>query len=218
MTTIRALITRYPVPTYFALTFALSWGGVLIVVGPDRIPGTSEQLETLFPFAFLAMLVGPSVAGVLLTGVVYRKPGFRDVFSRLLEWRVAPQWYAVALLTAPLLMTATLFALSLTSPLFLPGVLIASDKATVLLAGLVVGLGAGVFEELGWTGFAIPTLRRRYGVLTTGLIVGVLWGAWHLLTNVFWASSSSAEISRWPSFWARVSSVFWLAHCRLTGC
>ena len=109
MTTIRALITRYPVPTYVALTFALSWGGVLIVVGPDGIPGTSEQLETLFPFAFLAMLVGPSVAGVLLTGVVYRKPGFRDVLSRLLEWRVAPQWYAVALLTAPLLMTATLF-------------------------------------------------------------------------------------------------------------
>ena len=161
MTTIRALITRYPVPTYFALTFALSWGGVLIVVGPDGIPGTSEQLETLFPFAFLAMLVGPSVAGVLLTGVVYRKPGFRDVFSRLLEWRVAPQWYAVALLTAPLLMTATLFALSLTSPVFLPGVVIASDKATVLLAGLAVGLGAGIFEELGWTGFAIPTLRRR---------------------------------------------------------
>ena len=27
----------------------------------------------------------------------------------------------------------------------------------------------------------------RYGVLTTGLIVGVLWGAWHLPIN-FWAS------------------------------
>ena len=33
----------------------------------------------------------------------------------------------------------------------------------------------GFFEELGWTGFAIPTLMRlRYGVLGTGLIVGVL--------------------------------------------
>lgn len=47
----------------------------------------------------------------------------------------------------------------------------------------------GIFEELGWTGFAIPTLRQRYGVLTTGLIVGVLWAAWHLIV-AFWASGT----------------------------
>ena len=32
---------------------------------------------------------------------------------------------------------------------------------------------------LGWTGFAIPRMRLRYGVLATGLMVGVLWGGWH---------------------------------------
>jgi hypothetical protein len=50
----------------------------------------------------------------------------------------------------------------------------------------------GFFEELGWTGFAIPTLMRlRYGVLGTGLIVGVLWGAWYLLV-AFWSSGSAS--------------------------
>jgi len=34
-------------------------------------------------------------------------------------------------------------------------------------------------EELGWTGFALPKLRQRYGVLTTGLVMGLLWSAWH---------------------------------------
>ena len=43
-------------------------------------------------------------------------------------------------------------------------------------------------EELGWTGFATPTLlRQRYGVLATGLIVGVLWGVFHWPVNG-WAS------------------------------
>jgi membrane protease YdiL (CAAX protease family) len=93
-------------------------------------------------------------------------------------------------------MAATLFGLSLTSPVFLPGILTTSDKATLLLFSLAVGLGAGIFEELGWTGFAIPRLSRRHGIVSTGLIVGVLWGAWHLLTNVFWASgASSGELS-----------------------
>jgi len=47
------------------------------------------------------------------------------------------------------------------------------------IVGTMVG---GILEELGWTGFATPTLlrRMRYGVLATGLIVGVLWGMAHL--------------------------------------
>jgi hypothetical protein len=49
------------VATYFALVFAISWGGVLLVIGgPGGIPGTPEQFETLFPFVYLAMLVGPA--------------------------------------------------------------------------------------------------------------------------------------------------------------
>ena len=48
-------------------------------------------------------------------------------------------------------------------------------------------------EEPGWTGFATPTLlrRMRYGVLTTGLIVGVLWGVIHLPVY-YWASGDLA--------------------------
>ena len=40
----------------------------------------------------------------------------------------------------------------------------------------------------------MPELRRRYGVLTTGLIVGVLWGAWHFLVVVWGIGSSSGAI------------------------
>jgi membrane protease YdiL (CAAX protease family) len=45
--------------------------------------------------------------------------------------------------------------------------------------GIIAGVMTGVFEELGWTGFAVPRLRLRHGVVATGLIVGLLWGAWH---------------------------------------
>ena len=63
-----------------------------------------------------------------------------------------------------------------------------NDKAPLLLSGLAAGLIVGIFEELGWTGFAIPRMRRRYGVLSTGLLVGVLWGAWHFI--MFWERGS----------------------------
>jgi uncharacterized protein len=188
---IKVFIKRHPLLSYFALVFAISWGGVLIVVGPGGIPATNkEQFDRLFPIAILAMVAGPSVAGILLTVLFYGKAGLRKFGSRLLRWRVGVRWYAVALLTAPLVFTAVLLALSLSSPVFLPRILTSDEKASVLLMGIFAGLMAGIFEELGWTGFAMPTLLRlRYGVLSTGLIVGMLWAAWHLLVT-FWASGT----------------------------
>jgi uncharacterized protein len=189
MTTIKTFIQRHPVLAYYVLTFAISWGGMLAVVGAGAggFSITPEQLQALVPYAVPAMLVGPSVAGLLLTGLVDGRAGLREFSSRLLKWRVGARWYAVALLIAPISIMAALFALSLLSPEFLPRIFTADDKAALLLTGIAVGLGAGIFEELGWTGFAIPRLRLRYGILSTGLIVGVLWGVWHFFVN-FWAS------------------------------
>jgi membrane protease YdiL (CAAX protease family) len=89
------------------------------------------------------------------------KTGLREPWSRLIRWRVGGRWYAIAFLTAPLLTAAVLLSLSLISRDFVPGIFNAPDKVTLLLFGLIVGLGAGVFEELGWTGFVIPRLGRR---------------------------------------------------------
>ena len=104
---------------------------------------------------------------------------FRRLVSRLRRWRVGARWYAVALQTGPLVMVATVFALSLASPEFRPDFITADDKLSIVVTGIAVGLMVGFFEELGWTGFALSRLRRRYGVVTTGLVMGLLWGAWH---------------------------------------
>ena len=139
-----------------------------------------------------ASLLGPGVSGVLLTGFVDGRAGLRELRSRLLRWRVGGRWYAVALLTAPLVTILTLLALSLTSPAFLPAIITANDKASLLLPGIAVGLIVPVFEELGWTGFVTPRLRLRHGVLGTGLIMGLLWGTWHLPLFAGSAASSGA--------------------------
>jgi membrane protease YdiL (CAAX protease family) len=192
MTTIKAYIKNHPVKTYFALTFAISWGAILIMIGSTGIPATKEQLNAQLPVAILAMLFGPSIAGILLTGLVNGRAGFRELLSRLLKWRVGARWYAVAILTGPLVLMVVLLSLSLTSPIYLPGIFASDNKMSLLLSGIVGGVITGIFEELGWTGFAVPKLRLRYSILSTGLIVGVLWGAWHILSNDVWAIGVNA--------------------------
>ena len=183
MKTIKALIKRHPLLSYFALTFAISWGGMLLVIAVGGSGGVP----------MLAWVAGPPIAGILLTGLLHGRAGFRDLLTRMRRWRVGARWYAVALLTAPLVFTAILLAFSLSSPELLPRILTTSGKASLLLFGIGWGLvGGGLLEELGWTGFAVPTLlRQRHGVLGTGLIVGLLWGVWHFLVS-FWGSGTSS--------------------------
>jgi len=190
MASIKAFINKHAVLTFYTVVFAISWGGFLILVGPGGIPGTDEQVKTLMPFALIALFAGPSAAGILMTGLVHGKAGVRELLSRLLTWRTGSRWYAVALLTGPVLVVAVLLSLSRLSADFLPGIVTTDDKATLVLFGIAWGLiGGGFLEELGWTGFAVPRLRLRYGPVSTALIVGLLWGAWHFLI-AFWASTS----------------------------
>jgi len=178
-----------------------NWGVVLLLIGgPGGIPGTGEHIARLFPFEVIALYAGPAVACLLLTGLVSGRAGYRELLSRLLKCRVGARWYAVALLAAPLVWTAILLALSLISPVFLPSIVTTGNKVSLLLFGIVGGLIVGFFEELGWTGFATPRLRLRYGILTTGLIMGVLWGTLYILTYYLWGSATSSGTLPVPLF------------------
>ena len=176
MLKILAFFRRHPVLTYLTLTFALSWGSWLLLTG-----GAAMRSDPRFMFMVLTAPVAPAIAGLLMTGLTAGRTGYRELLARLFRWRVEARWYAVALLLFPLvtIMTALLLALSLRSPEFLPAIFTTADPVGLLLPGVTGGLLIGLCEELGWTGFAIPRLRLRYGVLATGLLLGVVWGAWH---------------------------------------
>ena len=212
MTTITAFIRRHPVLTYYVLVFIISWGGILILIGgPGNIPGTKEQAEKLFIPALFVMFSGPFVSGILMNFLVDGKEGLRKLLLRLLQWRVKARWYAVAVLTGPLLVAAVLFTLSIFDKAFLPGIVTTNDKIGSLIFGIGWGLvGGGLLEETGWTGFAVPKLRRRYSILSTGLVVGILWGIWHFMI-AFWASNYLGGVDSWIMFVAGFLAFYLLA-------
>ena len=116
-------IKRYPVSSYYLLVFAISWGGILILIGgPDHIPGTKEQAEKLFVPALLIMFAGPFISGILMNFLIDGKEGLRKLLSRFLRWRTKGRWYAIAVFTGPILVVTVLYGLSLFNQDFLPGI------------------------------------------------------------------------------------------------
>lgn len=181
-------IKRNSVLTYFSIVFIISWGLIIILAGPGNLPIDAEQSKKLLPLLYILMLVGPSLAGVLVIGFINGKAGLLKLKERLLNWREGIRWYLVALLTAPILASVILLLFSYLSPEVNLGIFSFQEKAPFLLSGIVIGLIVGLFEEIGWSGFVVPKLRLRYNIFMTGLIVGILWGAWHFI--LFWESDS----------------------------
>ena len=120
MTALITFIRRHPLLSYCVLTYGISWGGILLVLG-----ATGFNLTVLRPLdtglIFVAMLLGPSVAGLTFTALLNGGEGLRKLRSKLLDWRIGLRWYALALLTVPLLMLSVLWSFSLVvDPAFAP--------------------------------------------------------------------------------------------------
>lgn len=164
---------RLPVLGYFALTYLISWGGivaVLVLTGFDLV--LLRPLDT--GLIFVAMLLGPSTAGLAVTTLLNGRPELRGLISSLARWRIGGRWYAVALLTMPLVLLSVLWPLGAVNPAFMP------QFQWPLFA---IGLVAGSFEEIGWTGFATPRLLARHRPFIAGLVLGLVWALWHGLVD-----------------------------------
>jgi uncharacterized protein len=173
--TLEPWLRRHPLIGYFALAYGISWGGILIVLSVKGFDAVEPRpLDTELIFAL--MLLGPSTGGLALTALLEGRVGLRRLASSLTSWKVGMRWYAVALLTMPLLLVAVLWPLStFVDPAFAP---------RFLWPLFAIGLVAGTFEEIGWTGFATPRLLARLRLPTAGLSLGLVWALWHLLVDV----------------------------------
>ena len=161
----------------------------MLGLGPAYLQGRSVEPSELWLPGFL-MISGPCLAGLGLTYALDGRDGLRSLWVRLTRWR-AGRWYA-ALLIFPVLILATLLPLSIVvSPELTPG---------MFLPGIVMGLVAGLFEEVGWTGFALPRLRARHGILGASLTLGFVHALWHGPTDFLGNSIEFGE--HWFAYFA----------------
>ncbi len=167
-------LRRHPLLGYYAAAYAISWGGILIVIGANGFDVVHlRAMDT--GIIFVAMLLGPSVAGLAMTAVLEGRAALSLLKLSLLRWRVRVRWYALALLTMPVLLVSVLWSTSaLVDAAFAP------RFQWQLFA---IGLIAGSFEEIGWTGFATKRLLARQRLFIAGLSLGLVWALWHMLVD-----------------------------------
>src|SRR5215467_8281762 len=174
------IMRRYPLFFYFFLAFGFTWAYELTVYRVLLTPGFSLRGVLLD----LGFTLGPTLAAFLMTAVTQGRAGILQLLRRYILWRVGLRWYLIVLLGVP--------ALLLIAVLPLPGAFSAFRMpalsfwpAYLLLYLLFLVFEGPLGEEPGWRGFALPRLQQRSGPLAGTLLLGALWGLWHLPLFLF---------------------------------
>jgi uncharacterized protein len=170
-TAVTHVVSRAPIIAFAVVAFAISWAIWLpLIAGPCTNWGARAW------FIYYAGVVGPTIAA-FLCGAAGAPASPRVLVHRLIRWEVHPGWYAAAILL-PIAVRGLAVAIVMALQNDFGTVLFRPAESIARIAILMVLLVP--FEEVGWRGYALPILQRRYSPLVSSVIVGGIWGLWHL--------------------------------------
>ena len=159
---------------FLALTFGLTWGiAAVLIFFTDQVVAIFGEISSSNPLFILAVY-SPGIAGVLLVWRKYGVKGLVSFFRRLTLWRAPAPWWLFLLLGIPAIkylgaaLNGTISDPFPYSPWFL------------VFPALAHAFFLGTLEEFGWRGLALPLLQRKMAPFWAGLIVGIIWAAWHI--------------------------------------
>jgi len=164
---------------FFLLTFTFSWlcwlPGLLLTYG---VLAPSQTLNTVTNALQWVGGIGPSLAALFLVTWNDGKAGLKGLFKRVIQFKLG-LWYLPTFLLLPVavILGHVINGLIFGAPFPQKDILSEPWWIPVLFAVFFV---LQFSEELGWRGYALDRLQKRWSALFSSLLLGALWALWHL--------------------------------------
>ena len=171
----RSGVTFSTLYAFLAIAFGITWSiAILLIFFTDQVTAIFGEISSSNPL-FLLAVYGPSIAGILLVWRAYGIRGVASFMRRLTLWRISNWWWLFLILGIPVIVyLGAAVKGSITDPFpFSPWY----QMFPAWLLALFLG---PVGEEFGWRGLALPLLQRKFAPFWAGLILGIIWGIWHI--------------------------------------
>ena len=161
----KSFVKRYQIIFFFVLTFLLSWFPWYSRIAPE------------------VMAMGPSLAALIIVIITGGKKGVIDWLRPFVHWRVNLRYWLIALCGTAVMYLTGVGVFILFGGKTPPFTMIKDELNLIPLYLVMVVLmpwNGPVGEEFGWRGFALPKLQEKYSPLVASLMIGAVWGLWHL--------------------------------------
>ena len=170
-------LRSHPLTGFVVLAYVGSWVFWVPFIPLQRLIPTQSYNYAAAGAGQLALLAGPFLASLIMTRLT--TGSLRAWVSPFKRWRVPPASYALALIAIPVVIMAASAVLpgkEVGTPSFVgPAVVIGP-----LIQAVAFLIGGPIQEEVGWRGFALPILQERLRPLQAAVVLGIIWGGWHL--------------------------------------
>lgn len=159
---------------FVVFAFAWSWGLGFAAsqIRPQSIPVSTAVL--------MVSGFGPSIAAFVIVGAFSGSLGLRRWLAHCLNRNVGWRWFALAVLTPPLVMMVALATHILLGGAIPAPIAAAHIPLAIANFGLVLLVGGPLGEEFGWRGYAMSALLAQTTWRVASLLLGLVWGLWHL--------------------------------------
>lgn len=159
-----ALLKRYEIVLFILLVFVLSWFPWYTGIAPETV------------------VFFPSLLGIVMAFAVGGKENGMNLLRSAIRWRVQSRYWLIAWF-GPLLIFVVGLGVFLLVGGKSPSFTVIKEELHLLPIWLLVvflPINGPVGEEIGWRGYALPELQERTGPTIASLIIGTVWGLWHL--------------------------------------
>lgn len=197
--------TTYRPVAFFLIAFLVTWTAEFIAAYLSYREGM-QGLQDLF---LLLGILGPFIATLIMFHRSKKPYLWRDYLDRIVNlWRIRAADIPVMLLLFPVVIVLSIL-------LSLPFGQSASQFGLTMQFGFTAGfmpvililVYAPAFEELGWRGYGMDSLKSRFSLFTASLWFGVLWALWHLplfFINHYYHNQLLSNWLCFANFWVAV--------------
>jgi membrane protease YdiL (CAAX protease family) len=183
---------KNPLLAFFLIAYVISWIFWIPALLSDYGVGLIHINPFItIPLLAIGILLGPGFAGWLMSGIPDGATGRKRWWQRFIQWRFHLFWYFFALFLPFFANLVADFTIITVKAPFLVASVLSSIPMNWLVVLTYLTLipvqiaGSPLGEEPGWRGFALPRLQMSFGPLKGTLLLGFLWGMWHLPLILF---------------------------------
>lgn len=160
------IIKKFYLGSFYVITLLLS--GLLLIL--HVVFKTAGRYSVSFP------QLAPAFAVLVLAVILKDETELHKIKEYLSFRKISIEWIAVLLVLACVFIISSSLIMTLLGSPLVPW---SGNWLFYLLSILAMLIGCFT-EEIGWRGFLLPHLQERYSPFLSSIIIGILWGAWHL--------------------------------------
>jgi len=158
---------------FFIIAFLVAW--LFFIVG--TLISNNAGLSSLSQVLIFIGAVSPGLVAISITAKTQGEAGVKLLINKISFKNTGAIWYIFAFTFIAVIkgLAALIFFLLYNSwPQF------GTTSWYVMLGAIAVSMWVQAGEEIGWRGYALPLMSKKFGLATASVLLGIIWAAWHL--------------------------------------